>query len=405
MCAWYPRAVHRGSRSVALALVVGWFWGSSTARAQPAPRVFDDTSDYPQLRRIRLAVPGAAGKGSYGAGDVTRGVLGALRPRLEALLTESKVRVAQKRLGLLKPSSASAWARIGRELGVDWILRLRVTRERWLYTARALLIRAEDGAVQMDSRAQYYRPASEALDRGQRVARRTLMAFLDLIDEGSLPSRFTSPATTSINQKVDDLEPEARNIPDPEPREARNTGDPEPQPAPDSRAPEPQPAPDTPPPPAIPEPRSSPPEPPAPRPPSSAEADERTAPPKVERPPAPSDAEAPGAAPARGRRPPPPSAPRLQLAFTAGLGSSRDYEESPSQSGNADIGYAFSADLGARFWTTHAVAIALDSRLAYDRFGLSPPTRELPSAEQSDPRDAQIITQDLRTSVGLAFRI
>lgn len=82
------------------------------------------------------------------------------------------------------------------------------------------------------------------------------------------------------------------------------------------------------------------------------------------------------------------------------------YSERPASSGDSSGGFSLGGDLGARIWLTSAIAIAFDNRFVYESVSFTgPPTRQLPAGEQTQLADATVSIKDLRTSIGLAFRL
>ncbi|MEL7372646.1 MAG: hypothetical protein AAFN74_27215, partial [Myxococcota bacterium] len=137
---------------------------------------------------VRIVVPTPRGRKAYGGSKLVRALRASLRDDVGAVISARRMRAAQKRLGL---AGRAKWnrrglAKAGREIGADYVLYIRVTRKGWLYTAQARLINTATNEIQMDFRSQYYDPRKEAADRGERIARRTVLKMQTLAEEGQL---------------------------------------------------------------------------------------------------------------------------------------------------------------------------------------------------------------------------
>ncbi len=81
------------------------------------------------------------------------------------------------------------------------------------------------------------------------------------------------------------------------------------------------------------------------------------------------------------------------------------YEERPTTSGDAQLGFTVGGELDVRIWLTSAFGIAIDSQFRYMRVDFDgAPTRSVPVAEQEQLQDVTVSTQDVLTSMGLALR-
>jgi hypothetical protein len=82
------------------------------------------------------------------------------------------------------------------------------------------------------------------------------------------------------------------------------------------------------------------------------------------------------------------------------------YSERPTTSGADPLGFMVSGDLGARIWLTSMIAIAFDNRFTFETTTFTgTPTRQLPPGEQAGLEDANLKTKDLKSTIGVAFRI
>lgn len=141
------------------------------------------------VRGLKVVVPKARAKKAYGRDAATKAIRKTMAEALGGLVSEADLNKAQKKLKLrgraaLKDENL---ARAGRQAGAQWVLDVEISKEKWLYTATARLINCETGAEQMNFRAQFYKPNSEARDRGERIAKRTIEKLDVLTREGPLP--------------------------------------------------------------------------------------------------------------------------------------------------------------------------------------------------------------------------
>jgi hypothetical protein len=96
------------------------------------------------------------------------------------------------------------------------------------------------------------------------------------------------------------------------------------------------------------------------------------------------------------------------VEMEAGLDVGRvlGYSEGPRTSGTSAGGFTFGAEVNARLWIFEGFGLAFDSRLTMDRIGFTGrPTRVLPPAERGRLTDVAIDVNDLRASLGVAFRL
>ena len=158
-----------------------------------SPSAFAQDSDV--IKRVRIVVPTARGRKQYGGARLSRSLRRTLTESIGPLIPSRALRKAQRKLGLKgrKKWGRRALGRAGREVGADYVLYTSIKRKGWLYTARARLVNTITGQVQMDFRSQYYDPAKEAADRGQRIGARTLLKMQTLAEEGQLLATGTPP--------------------------------------------------------------------------------------------------------------------------------------------------------------------------------------------------------------------
>lgn len=467
------------------------------------------------VKGLKIVIPEARGRRGYGGKKLSRSLRRTMTEGVGPLIRSRDFRKAQRKLrmrgrGRFKPDNL---AKAGREVGAQYVLDVEITKKKWLYTARALLINTETGEVQMDFRSQFYRPQADTPDRGQRIGRRTLQKLATLLEEGRAPQVETEPP------------PPVETTPPPPP----------PPPSPPIATAPPPPT-DTAPPPPPPATTAPPPPPPAVAPPPPAPsrpivASNTTA--EVEVEPkskktgeifraaigggagllrtyslssgsvdtsalshqldplslvaAEIEVAIPGVGlalfaagsfrPVRydlgigeeGENAPRGSlidaraaigyqipvagegletfkiTPRVggrfgfysvqdhpgnvvlsanTIAVGGGVGARMPvnevleidagidagyvvaYSERPATSGESAGGFSVAGDLGARIWLTTGVAIAFDNRFTFESVSFTgAPTRQLPAGEQTQLTDATVSTRDLRTTIGIAFRL
>lgn len=94
----------------------------------------------------------------------------------------------------------------------------------------------------------------------------------------------------------------------------------------------------------------------------------------------------------------------LLAAVEGGLVLSHSETPADSVDGTFSSGFLFGSDLGARFWLSGGVGIALDARFELRSISLSGPSlRQTPPRE--DLTNVGISSRDLKVGLGLAFRI
>ena len=156
------------------------------------------------VRGIPIAVPPAAGNKSWGTGPLTQRLRQTVSEAVGPLVPSKKFEQVQKKLGMRgeKALEPEALARAGKEAGAAYVLTVTVTRERFLHTARALLVNAATGEIQMDFRSQYYKPTDEAADRGLRIGKRAVLKLAELLQTS--PPADAGGIASAPSEKVDD---------------------------------------------------------------------------------------------------------------------------------------------------------------------------------------------------------
>ena len=219
-----------------------WVFFLLVAFAAPAQAQNKPKAD---LQGLKIVVPEARGKKKWGRAQLTRQLRRTLSAEVGPLIPSRNLKRAQRKLKQRgrKKYRPDRLAKAGRTIGAQYVLSVKITKKRWLYTARAVLINTKTGETDMDFRSQYFKPKKEAADRGKRIGKRTLLKLAELIGDQ--------------NQVVAAAPPVAPPPPATEP--------PPPSEPPPSVAPPPpsEPPPSTEPPPSAPPPPSEPP-PPAP---------------------------------------------------------------------------------------------------------------------------------------------
>ena len=180
------RRVHRRR------LLGGWV-AAGLVLFDPALAAAQDDDSVPDISEIKLVVPRARGKKSWGRDTLTQ----SLRKHLaEGVNLISHRQFLRQRKKLRIRSSAvfrsENLAKVGRAIDAQFVLAVVIKRQRWLYTATARLIDTETGAEKMNFRSQYYKPGAEAEDRGFRIARRTLQKLGTLLDANEVPEWLPS---------------------------------------------------------------------------------------------------------------------------------------------------------------------------------------------------------------------
>ncbi len=175
-----------------------------------------------------VAVAPVKAPASYGRSALEKALLTALEAAAGPVTRPARVK-SKLRSGARSPSSLAAAAR---SVGASRILDVQITKQGWLYTARAVLVNAASGEVEMDFRSQFYKPKSEAADRGRRIAKTTAEKLAELqgpagpapgADEPSAQGTNRSPVAgtgagdraSSGSTSVSGAKPESRREVDP----------------------------------------------------------------------------------------------------------------------------------------------------------------------------------------------
>ena len=139
--------------------------GSSAWASEPGPK--------PKVAMTRVR-----GDSTWGAAILQQSLVRALAPALELVQPEAFEAIQRKTTGgrgqpaRLSPEGLAA---AGRQAGAAYVFTVEIVKRGYLYTAHAELIETStSAALRMDFRSGYYRPASEAADRGERIAKKTV---------------------------------------------------------------------------------------------------------------------------------------------------------------------------------------------------------------------------------------
>jgi|GEM_PF-2366958 len=174
------------------------------------------------VNEVKIVIPDAKGKKSWGTTRVTKAVRVIMRPAVGQLISNKKFKKAQKRLrqrGAARFKNKKL-AAAGKEVGADYVMKLIVTKKGWEFTARAQLISTATGEVDMDFRSAYYNPKTETKDRGGRIAKKALEKMALLISQGKGPPQkkiAKAPKASPFDKLPDD------SAPAPQKRERKNT--------------------------------------------------------------------------------------------------------------------------------------------------------------------------------------
>lgn len=158
------------------------------------------------LNGVRLAVLDAKGTPAYGGAAILRELKAKLAAAGLKLVEQAELNKAAKELKL-KPSTEQDFAKLGKQVGAPYVLRLITSKKGWLYTANAQLINSETAEIQMDFKSGYYKPKEEAADRGERIARTTLEKLATLTSGGIGAIATAPPPKGSVNEHIDDPPP------------------------------------------------------------------------------------------------------------------------------------------------------------------------------------------------------
>ncbi|MEO1230673.1 MAG: hypothetical protein AAFZ18_17390, partial [Myxococcota bacterium] len=183
-----------------------------------------------ELKELVVAVPTARGKTRSGKTAMTAGVREGLAEALAAEVDPKALEAARRRRRRsLRRFRPRAWARLGREVEADYIVDLYLSRKGRRYSVRARLVRATDGAIQMDERLYFQKPRSQARSRGAQIADKLLTRLAELFEAGETPLAL-APAEVAVGSGA----PPAAEAPPEVPAvaEARVPPPAEPEPAP-----------------------------------------------------------------------------------------------------------------------------------------------------------------------------
>jgi hypothetical protein len=164
--------------------------GTSPAFAQTDPPIPES------VKGIKLVIPEAKGESKWGRAQLTKALRRAMTEAVGPLIPSRDFEKAQKKLKLkgAKAFEPENLAKIAKSTNAEFVLAVTIIKKGWLFTARAVLVRVANGAVEMDFRAQYFKPPEEAIDRGKRIGRRTIEKLAQLAgDQGSEPVAVAPP--------------------------------------------------------------------------------------------------------------------------------------------------------------------------------------------------------------------
>jgi hypothetical protein len=162
---------------------------------------------------VKVAIPTARGRSAWGTKRLTRSLRKTLAKSLSQRLVPMRAfSRALRKVPKKNRRKTEGLAAAGKRAGADYVLAVDITKKGWKYTARARLIRTEDAQVEMDFRSQFFKPKSEAKDRGRRIAARTVRALRERLEQedGESPGEFPEPAPAEIAEPEPEPEPEPK---------------------------------------------------------------------------------------------------------------------------------------------------------------------------------------------------
>lgn len=161
------------------------------------------------VKGLRIVVPDARGKPAFGKAQLTKALRRTLAEQVGPLIPSKKLEQAQKKLKHKGKQLADpvALAEAARAIDAQYVLSVEITKEKWLYTARAQLINVETGVAQMDFRSQFYKPKADADDRGKRIGLRAIARMDELAKAGESPKIGVAAGTGAVASKDPDPAP------------------------------------------------------------------------------------------------------------------------------------------------------------------------------------------------------
>ncbi len=180
----------------------------------PTPAWSQADGEWPSsVEGLKVVIPNARGKPAWGGRKLTRSLRKTLSQAVGPLVPSAKLKRAQRKLRLRgkRARSPEGLAAAAERIGAQYVLSVEITKKGWRYSARAILINAETAEIQMNFRSDYFKPRSEAKDRGFRIGRKTIEKLDILLQDG--PAPFAEEPEEAPPPPIAEPEPE----PEPEP--------------------------------------------------------------------------------------------------------------------------------------------------------------------------------------------
>gem|GEM_PF-297843 len=145
--------------------------------------------------RPKVAMTRVRGDSTWGAAILQQSLVRALAADVDLVEPGAFEAIQRKTTGGRgQPArlSPEGLALAGRQAHAAYVFTVEILKRGYLYTAHAQLVETStSAALRMDFRAGYYRPASEAADRGERIAKKTVEKIALLL-AAPLPARTSS---------------------------------------------------------------------------------------------------------------------------------------------------------------------------------------------------------------------
>lgn len=153
------------------------------------------------IRGVKIVVPDARGKSAWGADALTKELRRTLVEAVGPLMPSRALAAMQKKLkqrGKARYEDASL-TDAGKAIHAEYVLSVEVTKAGWRYTAHARLLDTASGEARMDFRSEFFKPRSDAKDRGRRIGQKAIEK-LELLrggegdgDDGAVVRKGTEP--------------------------------------------------------------------------------------------------------------------------------------------------------------------------------------------------------------------